>query len=156
MAKKRKHIRDDNDDEGEEENKNVRQITVKDIINSAINKGFSELLNNHPRIKNYEDILYEHIDWERLSEKEKEIYENLSDKGYLSQEDIQYIHEEMKNYVASSLAFDPLGQSLTVGKGLEERVNENGCTKMMRNVHNLSYAEENFQKTLDKIGRAHV
>ena len=116
--------------------KKPKESKQEQIVNSAIQYGVQELLNQNPIFKGHENLLTSYIDQEKLNgklnEKLKEIYEahGEKDKKELSEKDIKYLTTEVADYFVSGEALTDKGRDVIIGKGLEGKVSETFWDKL--------------------------
>lgn len=136
-----------------------KQSKQEQIVNSAIQYGVQELLNQNPIFKGHENLLTNYIDQEKLNgklnEKLKEIYDAHGEKGKkeLSEEDIKYLTTEVADYFVSGEALTDKGREVIIGKGLEGKVSEGfwnrlfGLSKKKSSLDGIKYLNHAIDAT---------
>jgi len=132
------------------ENEEKKEVSISHLINSAANEGFELLFQNHPKFRESRELFSKNLDKEKLEEREREIYKQIQYRqDWPNEKKIKYIKDEMRNYVASGLAFNQLGQSLLMNKGLEGKIEENLWDKTKEFFSGQSESEKTLQESLN-------
>ena len=132
------------------ENEEKKEVSISHLINSAANEGFELLFQNHPKFRESRELFSKNLDKEKLEERERKIYKQIQYRqDWPNEKKIKYIKDEMRNYVASGLAFNQLGQSLLMNKGLEGKIEENLWDKTKEFFSGQSESEKTLQESLN-------
>lgn len=92
------------------------------IINSAIAEGIDALVEDHPRFRKNKQYILSHISSRKVQEKIREIYKSINQKkGWSEGRRLEYLNEELADYIATGSALDEPGKGIILRKGLEEK-----------------------------------
>ena len=108
---------------------------VEEAINSAVDYGISAIIKSRPRFRGFKGVLSKYIDMKRVTNRVSDVYLHLegsgrAKNGVLSQEGIDYLQENIANYVASGEAFDEAGKKIVLKRGLEEKARQEGILNL--------------------------
>lgn len=136
---------------------NEQQI-INSIINDAVGRGLDAIVERHPRFKENQDYILRHIDKKRLNEKVSEIYEDVRERSWSDEKKLEYMHNELTDYVATGAAFDEAGKEIILRKGLEEKAGRwwaFGARRRLDGEKYLDHTIEAFQElySLFKTGQ---
>lgn len=118
---------------------------IQDIVNSAIEEGVEDIINNHKRFRNHGNFLLTHIDKSRLKKEANKLYNLAKNKGLSDQEQMKYIHSNLTDYVSSGGAFDDFAQTKILKVGLKQQAKKGLFGIIARNKLNK---EDKFDNIL--------
>lgn len=101
-------------------------IDLNSIIQSAAQEAFTIIKEDHPRFKLNSSLLGRHLKTNELTRAAREIYRHGEDEHYSGNDLANYVHEQLKNYVASGQAFDEEGKEIILRQGLRHRAEQKG------------------------------
>ena len=93
----------------------------QDPINYAISYGVQELAKNSLFGENPE-FVSKHIDEKLLKQKAEDLYEESQKKGMSGDKQIEYVSQNISDYIVQGHALDEIGQKVVLKKGLETKV----------------------------------
>lgn len=88
-------------------------------LSNAVKQGIEAIVEEHPKFANFQPYLLKHIDHKKIQEKYFELYKES--KGLGEQERINYIYNELADYVASGSVLDEKGKEIILKNSLEEK-----------------------------------
>lgn len=96
-------------------------IPLSKVINPAIEEGIESIIEEHPRLEGFEEFLSSKIDKRRLLKDFEFLKEKAEEKGLRGKKAIEYIYEELADYISSAQAFNREGKNVIIGNNLEEK-----------------------------------
>jgi len=123
-------------------------IDFGNVVNSAIQEGVDSIIKNHPRFKDSQEFIYNHIDQKKLGEMANKAYEYISENP--SEKNLKKLYEDMAKYVASGEVLDDLGKEVVLRKGLEEKASSGffkgfSARRELKGEKKLDYLITSFQ-----------
>ena len=118
---------------------------VEEIVYGAIEEGIDAILKAHPKFRDAQGYISEHIDKRKLNQHIRHIQGYIAREGedWSEEQKARFLYKNLANYVASGDVFDDNAKEVILKKTLEERAGRHGERRELEG-----------ERYLDKVGMA--